>query len=231
MGTSVALFIAVLIWLFYMAIEPFVRRLWPHALVSWTRLLSHGPGDPVVARDLLAGTAMGSLIMVLTLVGLRLPGWLGRTVEPLWNEVGLDTVLSLRYGAGILANVPMKAAALATGTFLLLVLLRLVLKREILAAAVLVALVGTLNGLRWEMPVLWALPVSLSITAGFMIVALRFGLFAYVVAATVVDLWIRIPLTADLSSFRAPPTVLVAAVVLGTALYAFRRVRRPSIGV
>jgi hypothetical protein len=230
MGTSVALFIAVLIWLFYMAIEPFVRRLWPHALVSWTRLLSRGPGDPVVARDLLAGTAMGSVIVVLTLVGLRLPVWLGRPVLPLWNDLGLDTLLSLRYGVGILAQVPMGAAALATATFLLLVLLRLVLKRELLAAAVLVALVGTLNGLRWGMPVLWALPVSLSITAGFMIVALRFGLFAYVVAATVVDLWIRIPLTADLSSFLATPTVLVAAVVLGTALYAFRRVRRPSIG-
>jgi len=229
MGTSVALFIAVLIWLFYVAIEPFVRRLWPHALVSWTRLLSRGPGDPLVARDLLAGTAMGSVIVVVTLVGLRLPGWLGQTVEPLKTDLGLDTLLSLRYGVGILAQVPMAAAGLATGTFLLLVLLRLVLKRELLAALALVLLVGTLNGLRWGMPLLWALPVSLSIMAGFTIVALRFGLFAYVVAATIVDLWIRIPLTADLSSFRAPPTVLVAVVVLGTALYSFRHARRPSI--
>ena len=157
-----------------------------------------GRGDPVVARDLLVGTAMGSVIVVLTLIGLRLPVWLGRPVLPLWSDLGLDTLLSLRYGVGILAQVPMTAAALATATFLLLVLLRLVLKRELLAAAVLVALVGTLNGLRWGMPVLWALPVSLSITAGFMIVALRFGLLAYVVAATVVDLWLKIPLTADL---------------------------------
>jgi len=182
-----------------------------------------------VARDLLAGTAMGSVIVVVTLVGLRLPGWLGQTVEPLKTDLGLDTLLSLRYGVGILAQVPMAAAGLATGTFLLLVLLRLVLKRELLAALALVLLVGTLNGLRWGMPLLWALPVSLSIMAGFTIVALRFGLFAYVVAATIVDLWIRIPLTADLSSFRAPPTVLVAVVVLGTALYSFRHARRPSI--
>jgi hypothetical protein len=232
MGSAVALFFAALIWLFYLAIEPFVRRLWPHALVSWTRLLTQGPKDPLVARDLLAGTAMGSLIVLITMAGLRLPGWLGLPAGPsIVNDRGLDAFLSLRYSLGLLALVPMAAAALATGTFLLLVLLRFALRRELLAATALVAVLGTLHGLRFEIPLGWALPVALVTMAGFMLVALRFGLFAYVVAGTTVDLWMKTPLTTELSSFKGPPTVFVALVVAATAVYAYRRAQGVAPGV
>jgi hypothetical protein len=36
----------------------------------------------------------------------------------------------------------------------------------------------------------------------------------------------RSPLTTDLGSFRAQPTLFVSAVLLGAALYAFRNLRR-----
>ena len=34
------LFYASIVWLFYLALEPYVRRLWPELLIGWTRLLS-----------------------------------------------------------------------------------------------------------------------------------------------------------------------------------------------
>jgi serine/threonine-protein kinase len=37
------------LWVVYVALEPFVRRQWPHMLVSWTRLLAGGWRDPLVA--------------------------------------------------------------------------------------------------------------------------------------------------------------------------------------
>ena len=37
-GLAQALFLAALAWLFYIAIEPFVRRYWPQTLISWTRV-------------------------------------------------------------------------------------------------------------------------------------------------------------------------------------------------
>ncbi|MBK9472486.1 MAG: hypothetical protein IPO18_09410 [bacterium] len=43
-------------WPAYVALESYVRRLWPRMLVSWARLVS-GPGvaHPLVGRDILVG--------------------------------------------------------------------------------------------------------------------------------------------------------------------------------
>ena len=105
-------------------------------------------------------------------------------------------------------------------------LLRLVLKRELLAAAVLVVVIGAINALRSDLPLAWAAPISMLVMTGFMFVALRFGLLAYVVAATVADLWLRSPLSTELSSFRGEPTLLVSFVILAVALFAFPQVRQ-----
>ena len=54
-GAGMALLVAALLWLFYLALEPYARRLRPWTLVSWTRLLSGGIRDAVVGRDVLIG--------------------------------------------------------------------------------------------------------------------------------------------------------------------------------
>jgi len=40
MGVEIAAFVSFAMWLFYIALEPYVRRLWPKTLVSWHRLLA-----------------------------------------------------------------------------------------------------------------------------------------------------------------------------------------------
>jgi hypothetical protein len=47
-------FIAGGFWLVYVALEPYVRRSWPDALVSWTRMCNGQIRDPVVASHILA---------------------------------------------------------------------------------------------------------------------------------------------------------------------------------
>jgi hypothetical protein len=47
--------------LFYVAIEPYVRRNWPESLISWTRLHNGQFRDPLVASHILAGLAGGSI--------------------------------------------------------------------------------------------------------------------------------------------------------------------------
>lgn len=44
-----------IMWLWYIALEPYVRRRWPHALISWSRILAGRIRDPLVGRDLLVG--------------------------------------------------------------------------------------------------------------------------------------------------------------------------------
>ena len=41
----------------YLALEPWVRRRWPHAMITWARLLSGKWRDPVVCRDMLVAIA------------------------------------------------------------------------------------------------------------------------------------------------------------------------------
>jgi hypothetical protein len=51
-------FVAGLLWLGYLAIEPYVRKHWPDSLISWTRLRAGRPRDPLVASHVLIGFAM-----------------------------------------------------------------------------------------------------------------------------------------------------------------------------
>jgi hypothetical protein len=59
MGLAQACVMSLVSWMWYTALEPFVRRLWPQMLVSWTRLLDGRFRDPLVGRDLLVGVAIG----------------------------------------------------------------------------------------------------------------------------------------------------------------------------
>ncbi len=61
-----ALLAAGVMWSLYIAAEPYVRRTWPHILITWGRLLAGRVRDPLVGRDLLVGCAAGLLMTVLT---------------------------------------------------------------------------------------------------------------------------------------------------------------------
>ena len=81
-GAGIAVLVAALLWLFYLALEPYVRRLRPWTLVSWARLLEGGARDAVVGRDVLIGLAWGTVLALLGVVGRALVVWLGRPEPP-----------------------------------------------------------------------------------------------------------------------------------------------------
>ena len=56
-------------WMLYVALEPYVRRHWPHAIISWSRLLAGELRDPLVGRDILGGVLLGVLWSVIVGVG------------------------------------------------------------------------------------------------------------------------------------------------------------------
>ena len=60
-------------WLYYIALEPEVRRTWPHTLISWSRLLSGRLRDPLVGRDVLVGVTAGLTWTCLWLGGVVIP--------------------------------------------------------------------------------------------------------------------------------------------------------------
>ncbi len=56
-----ALLGAAVFGLIYVALEPHVRRRWPHALIAWTRLLGGAWRDPLVASHILIGLTAGAV--------------------------------------------------------------------------------------------------------------------------------------------------------------------------
>ncbi|HEV8573135.1 MAG TPA: serine/threonine-protein kinase, partial [Dehalococcoidia bacterium] len=58
-------------WLIYISLEPHVRRTWPNALISWTRLLAARVRDPLVGRDLLVGLLAGIVLTAMQIVRMR----------------------------------------------------------------------------------------------------------------------------------------------------------------
>lgn len=62
---AVPMLMSLFAWVGYMAVEPYVRRTWPHVMVSWQRLLNGRFRDPLIGRDLLLGIFAGSIFSLL----------------------------------------------------------------------------------------------------------------------------------------------------------------------
>ena len=64
LAMAISLFWGVIGWLFYMALEPYLRRWCPHRIISWSRLLAGRWKDPLVGRDILVGVTVGVALSV-----------------------------------------------------------------------------------------------------------------------------------------------------------------------
>lgn len=66
-GLGVAALMAAMFWSLYIAIEPYVRRNWPDALISWTRLQTgrHRRIGVVRCLRLVSGTCSGASLALL----------------------------------------------------------------------------------------------------------------------------------------------------------------------
>jgi hypothetical protein len=62
LGSGWALLAGTLVGAFYLALEPYVRRIWPATIISWSRAMAGDVRDPLVARDALIGLAVGAAI-------------------------------------------------------------------------------------------------------------------------------------------------------------------------
>jgi hypothetical protein len=74
--------------LVYLGLEPYVRRLLPDALISWTRLLMGRISDPRVGRDVLIGALAGVLVIVVQRLLWLAPVWLGAAPHPPYSLPG-----------------------------------------------------------------------------------------------------------------------------------------------
>ncbi|HVQ41996.1 MAG TPA: protein kinase, partial [Vicinamibacterales bacterium] len=88
---GLGLFVGGVMYLVYLAIEPFMRRSWPTMLVGWSRALAGRLPDPVIGRDLLIGVVSGLLLSGLDLLDFLVPELMGssQAAMPLRPETGM----------------------------------------------------------------------------------------------------------------------------------------------
>ncbi len=225
-GTGNALLAASLLWLFYLALEPYVRRLWPRALVAWTRLLGGGLRDAAVGHDMLIAGTWGVLLAWVALLTRLLPGWLGLPPgDP--SNVGVLVLEGLRFALARLLGVHLNALAAAMASLLLLTVLRLLLRRELLAALVLMLLIGMLDVFNTEGP-LWLSVLLASLAIGsHVLVLLRFGLLASALGLAVANFLVGTPLTPDPGAWYFEHTLVALGLVAALGVYGFRNACDP----
>jgi serine/threonine-protein kinase len=176
---SSALINAVLNWVLYAALEPWVRRKWPQTMISWSRYVAKGVRDPLVGRDVLYGTVFG---LALNLASVLVPALHGNSGQPIFPP--LDPLQGVRLEIAALISTIPSAIFTALLFFFMLFVLRLVLRKEWLAAGVFVLIIGFVISLGTTTPAV-DIPLAFLSFALFAFALLRFGLLAMIVTSVV----------------------------------------------
>jgi serine/threonine-protein kinase len=218
LGNSV--FVLVAYWVCYLALEPWVRRYWPQTLITWSRVLAGRWRDPMVGRDVLFGVLFGLVYLgvfsMFDYVSMR-------SGNPRFSSVPLVQLTGFR---ALSNSIGLQLYGEVGGSlilFMTLFLLRALLRKQWLAAAIWVAgwtVVRTLQVSTYSqlyLAVLYALTYSLIV-----LVLLRFGFFALVVTVFVLDATAGAFLTADFSAWYGLNSLAILILVAAMAVWGFR---------
>jgi serine/threonine-protein kinase len=213
---SVSLLNGGALWLFYIAIEPWVRRRWPQTIISWSRFTTKGIRDPRVGRDILYGAAFGALISILKLAQIHLHGAAAAPHMPSLEVLGGMRAL-LAFGfRGITDSLFDPLIAL-----FVLFLMRVLLRREWLAAVAAIALFTAISAGASAYPLV-DVPATALLNVIEVVVVLRFGVPAMIAGGIVTNYLLESPLTLDFSSWYAGIGVLPFVAAGLIAWYGFR---------
>ncbi|MCU1227465.1 MAG: serine/threonine protein kinase [Acidobacteria bacterium] len=172
---SVSLGHAALVFVGYLAIEPYLRRRWPDRLIAWSRLLGGRIQDPMVGRDVLIGLVGGAaftLIPALTPSIQRLRGvFLLPDIKFADALVGPSRTIRL-----VLSNV-IVSTSIAFLAMTVLVIATIALRKRLLAGAALFVIIASIFLLAQSIPLLIALPSAAILTY----IPYRFGLLSTLV--------------------------------------------------
>jgi len=216
-GTAFSLFTAAMAWVLYLALEPYARRRWPQMLVCWTRVLAGRFRDPQVGAHVLAGVLVGiGLLLVQQTAGfirIRVGGAGG-------GPRSLDNLLGARDLAANLIDQSQGALGSTLVLLFLFFLLRVLLRRDWLAAAVF-TLIGMAVGLSSEIPAI-GMPITAIYFLGALLVLLRFGLLAMIAVELAWSFLSSSALTVDPSRWYFGQSLVVLLLVAALAAWGFR---------
>jgi hypothetical protein len=220
-GLGGTLLSGVSIFALYLALEPYVRRFWPHSLLGWSRLAAGHLRDARIGYEVFAGMAGGLALTINDLVRVNVIPWFGWPAPFAVYGRELDMLAAssdvfFRWMNWVRAGVQSGLIIV-----LLIVLLRLTLRRIWLAAPVAVFLISQVgrNYLGGSGPWMQIFPIVSALIV--ILIALRFGLFALVIAYFVWNLTYGTPLTLDVAHWSAAGSNWTLLLLLTLAAFAY----------
>jgi hypothetical protein len=228
------LYLAGTLWVLYLAIEPYARRLWPDGLLGWSRFFAGHIRDPRVGRDILIGCLFGIVsslleaarIVVLPLAGQPMP-------RPILGQ-NMTLLQGSQYIAGNAANLTYGPLQTSLFVALMFVGLRFVLRRNWAAFAVSILILlavgdngqAILGGIGLN-TVFFALMYATILAA-----VTRFGLLVATIGLIVDSALTGVPFPAHLSGWAGMPAVWTIVLLLGLMMFGFyaSRAGQPLFG-
>ena len=216
-----SLFLGFFVWVMYIALEPFARRVWPQLLISWSRLMGGRLRDPIVGKHALFGALFGLLEVAVLGVGEWTSLRLGYPTEVPAGGTFTETLHSVRaLFASIVGVLGENLLVDPMLMLFMLVFMRFLLRGRISAmiAFTLVSMAFSLAGLQ---PWYLALPFSLVAAVLILVAFTRFGLVgavAFTLTASMNDFF---PLTLDTSAWYFSHSLLGLLLPVGVVVYSF----------
>jgi serine/threonine-protein kinase len=219
MAAMRSVFGAVTLALTYISFEPFVRRRWPQTMISWSRVLAGGFRDPLVGRDILIGCVVGVVLVLVQGFGNLLYGIHGTPAMKVSTD--LVTLSGGRYLAGEFLLLIADTLNKALGILFLIFLFRVLLRKQWLAAGVVIILLAAMYAMNDPNPYIgWSMNI---LFFGLMVFTLmQFGLLAVAAALFVAVFVNQFPLNTDLSVWYAGDTAFTLLFTAAVAVWGFR---------
>jgi serine/threonine-protein kinase len=216
---------ALMTCLLYVAIEPFIRRLHPNSLVSWSRLLAGRISDPAVGRDVLVGLTLfvlQGLALAIFIVALGID----KATLPLYAFASGETPLATTSYIASVIRYPVVTLGSTFGFLLIYVFARWILGRfnraapVLLWATVFLFIFGT-----YSRPGLEAISVvtyaAISATASTYL-AVRLGVLALVTFQFLQQAALTTVFTLDPTAWYFPPTAIFLILVVAMAVFGIK---------
>ncbi len=219
LGVALGLWAAGLGAIAYVALEPYVRRRWPQAMTSWTRVLAGRIRDPLVGADVLLGVALGAVVSFIMSIANASVVWFNLRGE---TTNGFESVALASFN-GAASEIPtyaVNAVVNCLGIALYVFVIRVLIKRQWIAEAVAVLVIAPFLASGEN---LWLdIPGAVILIAATVLSCSRRGILTLIAFNFTLQVLTYMPVTPDPSVWYFNRTVLALAACAIPAVYAFR---------
>ena len=201
------------VWIGYLAVEPYIRRRRPKTIIGWKRLLEGRWTDPIVARDMLLGAGFGVVMVLFEELRRAVPGAAPFTIA----VPALSSQLSW---LELLFYFQTRAVFYSLFGLFLLLLLRAILRKTLIASAVWVIALAVLLAQAEQKPLDYILGAALGLI--LLLVLNRYGLLTCAVAFFWYLFLTSLPLTTDVHRWYISTTIAVVALFATSLVVSLR---------